>query len=230
MSVVGSLPQNAIKFQEENGWASLYVFDTVMIFGVDQTRRPLHQRRRWLDQYLTDKSQYGGEGHVRVLDYVYATDETDAQGRINEMIDLGYEGAILKDPNAAYSTTKAWVKYKKYDTLDCQVIGAIRGKNQYRRTIGALVVAVARPDGELIEVGRVAPGTMEDRVNWHRDILANKDHRMRDNNWIVEVRYQEWGARGRLRHPRIVNRRYDLHEPDTVAFAGGEYRVVGKPS
>ena len=131
-----------------------------------------------------------------------------------QIVSSGGEGVILKDVSGAYGESGAWIKVKKYSTLDVVVTGFTDAKigvtGKYLGLIGAVKVSVWSSGGELIEVGRVSG--MDDDLR--REISANKD------GWlgrVVEIRAQEF-ARDRLRHPRFVRERPDA-DPRQATFA-----------
>jgi len=60
-----------------------------------------------------------------------------------ETIDAGYEGIMIKDPNATYKTkrTDAWLKIKPWITVDLEIVGVEPGKpdSKFKNTLGGLV-------------------------------------------------------------------------------------------
>ncbi len=74
---------------------------------------------------------------------------------IEDQIEMGYEGSMLKDPDAPYSCKRgfAWLKHKPVITLDLTIVGFEPGKkgtrNEHR--LGAIIMQ-GEDDGRLINV------------------------------------------------------------------------------
>jgi DNA ligase-1 len=58
-----------------------------------------------------------------------------------ETLAAGYEGIMIKDPDAPYETkrTSAWLKIKPVITVDLVIIGMEEGTGKYAGMLGALV-------------------------------------------------------------------------------------------
>lgn len=103
--------------------------------------------------------------------------------------DLGYEGVVLKDPDADYAAgVRAWGKVKPIATEDLRVVDFLPN--------GSLVVSRR---GVRVIVGIGLP----------RDIRAAKVAML---GRLVEVRFQEVTDAGSLRHPVFVRLRDDKDE------------------
>lgn len=91
-----------------------------------------------------------------------------------ETIEAGYEGVMIKDPNATYKTkrTDAWLKIKPWITVDLEVIDLEPGKpeSKFANTLGGLVCR-GEDQGRTIEV-TVGGGFSEEL---REEIWANKD-------------------------------------------------------
>lgn len=92
----------------------------------------------------------------------------------NETVAAGFEGIMIKDPNATYRTkrTDAWLKLKPFITVDLEVIGFESGKEEskFKNTLGGLVCRGNDQD-KLIEV-TVGGGYSEELRD---EIWANQD-------------------------------------------------------
>jgi len=106
------------------------------------------------------------------------------------------EGLVLKRPEAGYGI--AWYKAKEIRTVDCVVTGFTEGRGKYFGLIGAIRCSVYRGE-RLVEICRA--GGMDDDTR-----LEISDA---DIGRVVEIRYQQVDARGRLRHPRFSRWRDD---------------------
>jgi len=72
-----------------------------------------------------------------------------------ETVEAGFEGIMVKDPDATYKTkrTDAWLKIKPFITVDLEVVGFEPGKpdSKFRDTLGGLICR-GEDQGKLIEV------------------------------------------------------------------------------
>jgi DNA ligase-1 len=72
-----------------------------------------------------------------------------------ETLDAGYEGVMLKDPDAPYrcKRTDSWLKVKPFITVDLEVIGVEPGKpeSKFANTLGGLICR-GEDQGRVIEV------------------------------------------------------------------------------
>lgn len=70
-------------------------------------------------------------------------------------LDAGYEGVMIKDPNAPYQTKRvdAWLKIKPFITVDLEIVGVEPGKpeSKFSTTLGGLVCR-GEDQGKKIEV------------------------------------------------------------------------------
>ena len=105
-------------------------------------------------------------------------DTKDGQDTFKEFnrdaIEAGYEGIMVKDPNASYRTkrTDAWLKIKPFITVDLEVVDVVPGTpdTKYAHTMGALLCA-GTDQGRKIEVS-VGSGYSDELRD---QIWANKD-------------------------------------------------------
>ena len=92
----------------------------------------------------------------------------------SETVEAGYEGIMIKDPNATYRTkrTDAWLKMKPFITVDLEVVGVESGKPESRfvNTLGGLVCR-GRDQDRDVEV-TVGSGFSEELRD---EIWRNKD-------------------------------------------------------
>lgn len=92
----------------------------------------------------------------------------------NETVAAGFEGIMVKDPEATYRTkrTDAWLKIKPFITVDLEVVGFENGKaeSKFANTLGGLVCRGV-DQGKLVEV-TVGGGYSEEL---REEIWANRD-------------------------------------------------------
>jgi DNA ligase-1 len=104
-------------------------------------------------------------------------------GRINaDAITGGYEGIMIKDPDAVYETKRsvAWLKQKPYIEVSLTVVGTEEGTGKNVGRLGALIVE-GTDDGKLIRTNVGSGLTDDNRIEYWtgRDTLVGS---------VVEVR------------------------------------------
>lgn len=211
MGIVGSLPERAVRLQE-SGKLVLHVFDMIPKRGAGSN---LIQRRGIMeDLFVNSRSQ-----SIVLVPYVLATSVSEMRKEYRRCLDAGYEGVVLKNPLALYSDTKAWLKVKEKVTIDAQVTGWEYGAvgSKYEDTVGALRVSCLRR-GKLVEIARVSPGTDQERDAMYHTLRGLSPKKIRNLALIVEMEAQKWtvGEHPRLRHPRILQYRHDLSQPNEL--------------
>lgn len=146
--------------------ACLYLFDIISYRsfrkGIDIA--PQRVRSEILKNTIKD------EKCVKVVQQEYVDlDSPSGLCRFKEInkkaIEGGYEGIMLKDPEAPYETkrTKSWLKIKPVIEVTLEVIDVEEGSGKYRGTTGALVCR-GRDSGKEIEVN-VGSGLSDDDRN-----------------------------------------------------------------
>ncbi len=127
--------------------ATLNLFDILCFQGEDLTGKPLVQRKKVL---LNAVDQ--GE-HIRIIPFKIVTTET-VKDHFEKSLKEGYEGLILKDASSRYESGKrsgSWLKIKRSETIDVNVIGATRSTGSI--AFGALIL---EKDGQYF--GKVGTG------------------------------------------------------------------------
>ena len=127
----------------------------------------------------------------------------------------GFEGTMIKDPKAPYTTKRstAWLKKKPWVTVDLQIIECKLGNDgkKYGNTLGRIDCAGYDHEQEKfirVDVGEGTKGSMPDRM---RDLLWSIRHLL--VGLTVEILAHEVSedkdGNFSLRHSRIVNFRPD---------------------
>lgn len=127
--------------------ATFNVFDIVRFQGEDLTSKPLAQRKKIL---LNAVNQ--GE-HLRIIPFKIVNTET-VKDHFEKSLKEGYEGLILKNASSQYEPGKRstnWLKIKRGETIDVNVIGATRSTGSI--AFGALIL---EKDGQYF--GKVGTG------------------------------------------------------------------------
>jgi bifunctional non-homologous end joining protein LigD len=197
------------------------IFDLLALDGIDVTGRSYADRRAALEDL-----------DLSAVRWLVPPRFDDGDATLAVADEYALEGVVAKRLAAPYrpgTRSPDWVKYKREHTADLVVGGWRRGV----RTIGALLVGTARPDGRLDFRGRVGGGISAAK---ERDLLAalrplvvgespfaeelpREDSR--DAVWVrpqvvVEVRYGQVTADHRLRFPRLDRLRTDKSASECV--------------
>jgi len=130
----------------------------------------------------------------------------DVKKIVDEVISNGGEGIIVK-VNELYIEKRdlAWVKVKKQDTIDLEIVDIIEGKGRNKNKMGALVLKL--DDKKTVKLGTGF------KDNERIDIWNNKDKYI---GRIAEIKYQELSKYGKPLQPRFVRFRDDKLEGDVV--------------
>jgi len=205
--------------------AVLVVFDCLYANGRDLCGLPLVERRAILEREMR-------ESPVLRLARRLGSDGRRALARAKR---LGLEGVIAKDPASRYLAglrAPAWKKIKIRNEEEV-VIGGFTRPEGSRAHFGALLVGVYE-GRELRYAGRVGTGftdaTLAD-LKRRFDPLARSTSPfadlavLRGATWIeprlvAQVRFTEWTADHRLRHPTFLGLREDK-APLEVTRSGG---------
>ena len=187
--------------------AVLYLFDLIPlsafengIWSTDQLTR-CKKIAAWKDLWDEETP------NVQVLDYDIVdlnTDEGQLEfERIREQaINDGFEGLVIKDPNAPYECkrTTSWLKYKPNIEVSLTVVKVEKGTGRNKKRLGALVCE-GIDDEKFIQVNVGSGFSDDDRINywrWRDELIGQ----------IVEVRAdvitQNQDGTYSLRFPRFV--------------------------
>ncbi len=194
---------------------ALYLFDVLEIDGRVLTDEPYRARRRALEALVRP---------VPGVLEVPPAFEGDAAAGIRASRRLGLEGVVAKDMASRYEPgrrSRAWLKIKHVATQAVVIVGWRPGRGERTGSLGSLLLAVPRegaaPAGQLRYVGRV--GTGFDAAERERllrllaplqrpapEVADLPPADAVDAVWVRpevvgEVRFGEWTAGGRLRHP-----------------------------
>ena len=171
--------------------------------------KPQHERHRMLEALQESGLWSLTDGRVYVIPQIMVDlDTTEGQAAFEEFnrqaIAEGYEGIMIKDPDAPYVSkrTSAWLKRKPVIDVTLTIVGFEAGNSdsKYATTLGALVCQGT--DAGLPIATNVAGGISDDLRDeiWHHQ----DDYR----GMMVEVRadrltLEEGSAVYALRFPRV---------------------------
>jgi bifunctional non-homologous end joining protein LigD len=208
--------------------ASLVAFDMLGDDGENLTRLPWTERREHLEQLLhglaTTKRGRSADAvaqHIRL-----SPTRPDGRAMLARARAQGWEGIIAKRTDARYSPgvrSDAWLKLK-IDFEQEFVVGGFTAPRKTREDIGALLLGYFDARGKLIYVGHMGGGFTRAGLRTMHQRLAKlvrktspfetEPHTNEPATWVrptvvVEVKFSEWTADGRLRQPIFLGIRDD---------------------
>jgi DNA ligase-1 len=168
--------------------AELYLFDWMPLseFQAGKSKKTQAQRSKELEDWFEDKMFLQLLNVKVVKQELVDLNSADGKKRFKEInekaIAGGYEGIMIKDPNAKYETKRsvAWLKLKPFIEVSLTVVGVEEGTGKNVGRLGALVCEGV-DDGRTILVN-VGSGYSDDQriAYWaSRDEIVGK---------VVEVR------------------------------------------
>lgn len=125
-----------------------YVFDLLYLDGYDLTRVGLAERKRILEEIVTQSDELR-----------YSDSFDDGMALYEAARDRGLEGIVAKHRNSCYLTKRSreWLKIKITQRQEC-VIGGYTDPKGSRENFGSLVLGLYDNKGRLIPVGQAGSG------------------------------------------------------------------------
>jgi bifunctional non-homologous end joining protein LigD len=148
----------------------------------------------------------------------------------------GWEGVIAKRTDAPYAPgerSEAWLKLKLEHEAEF-VVGGFTAPRKTREYIGALLLGYYDDAGRLVYAGHMGGGFTRagladmrarlDRLIRKTSPFAETPHTNEPATWVrpvvvVEVKFSEWTADGRLRQPIFLGVRDDKNARDVTREA-----------
>jgi bifunctional non-homologous end joining protein LigD len=191
-----------------------FVFDILWLDGEDLRERPLEERRDLLVSVLSNAPD-----DLRVAERIEGT----AESALDAARAADAEGVVLKRRGSTYQggRSRDWLKLKALFSQELAIVGFTPNKGK-KGQIGALQLAFAEGK-ELVYAGKVGTGFgAKLRAELARELGADAIDatpvvgapRSRDTTWVeprlvAQVRFTEWTADHRLRHPSFLGLRPD---------------------
>lgn len=125
--------------------ATYNIFDIVLYQKQDITNKPLYERKAILMRSVHEDER------IKIVPFA---ELKDPEKQLNQFINEGYEGVVIKNLDSSYEAgqrSKNWLKIKKGDTVDVHIIGATRSTSSI--PFGALMM---EKDGKYF--GKVGTG------------------------------------------------------------------------
>ncbi|MBI4188020.1 MAG: DNA ligase D [Chloroflexi bacterium] len=194
-----------------------YVFDILYLDGYDLRKVTLKQRKELLQGVLTTSDD------VRFVEYF----ATEGKTVYRAAIENGLEGVIAKRQDSLYEPgkrSKNWLKIKAVTSDDFIVGGFTQGTGNRAKTFGALILGYYDDENHLQPAGNVGSGFDNDtllKLRKHLETISVKKSPFRTKpepasgiTWVkpelvVEVKFADWTADGRLRAPVFLRVRED---------------------
>lgn len=211
----------AIRQQSEQRPAGFVVFDLLRAGRADVTRRPWRERRARLEQL-----PFGGDKRIRI-----ATSLANGRRMLAEAKRRRWEGVIAKHTEAPYQSgvrSGAWLKLKLQHRAEF-VVGGYTEPRRTREALGALLLGYFDAAGRLCYAGHMGGGFTRESLRAMLRRLEPLERRtspfaqvVRTNepaHWVeprvvVEVKFAEWTADGKLRQPIFLGVRDDKNARD----------------
>ena len=205
--------------------AALILFD-ILRDGDDICRLPLTERRKRLEKVF---SRLNAKGRILRLSEQVADDATALNERA---IAEGWEGLIVKDANSTYQPGRrspAWRKLKLVKEQEF-VVGGWTEPRQTRQYFGALLLGVQESGGlkyvghtgtgfdtrELARVSKLLKAREIDHSPFSAPIKTNEPAHWARPDLVAQIRFTEWTADDKLRHPVYLGLRDDKAASDVV--------------
>jgi DNA ligase 1 len=149
-----------------------FLFDLLHLDGEDLLDAPLEERAARLERVAS---------HLRIPSR-FTSDPGEAQRVLEEALEAGHEGVVVKDaasPYIAGRRGKAWRKVKPVRTYDLVVLGAEWGHGRRRGWLSNLHLGARDPHtGEFLMVGKCFKGLTDELLEWQtHELLARETAR-----------------------------------------------------
>ena len=210
--------------------AVFIAFDILRNGKEDLTRLPLTERRKRLEKLFTEVFRFKAEDVIRLSEQ--AADDGSAMHA--RALKEKWEGLIVKDAASLYQPgrrTPAWRKMKLLQEQEF-VVGGWTEPRQTRQYFGALLLGVHDDKtGGLTYVGHTGTGFDQKELQRLSKLLKARETKgspfasgIKSNepaHWVrpdlvAQVRFTEWTADGKLRHPVYLGLRDDKAAREVV--------------
>lgn len=214
--------------------AVLFAFDLLRLDGEDLRTRPLRERRDLLHSLLSNAPP-----PLRLSEQVPGP----IAAALEQMRARGLEGLILKAPQSVYQKgrSREWLKLKAQATQELAIVGWTPGKGSAAGALGALLLAVSDGKGGFEFAGKVGTGfSAKQRRDLQKELSkdaidrspARDAPRLRAAQWVrprlvAQIRFTEWTADGKLRHPAFQGLREDKKPDECVRETGVRLQASG---
>ena len=157
-------------------------FDLLHVDGEDLLDAPLSTRRDRMQEI----------GGLPLIPAVQTDDPTTAQAVLDEALDKGHEGVMVKaldSPYAAGRRGAAWRKIKPVHTLDLVVLAVEWGSGRRRGLLSNLHLGALDDTGTPVMVGKTFKGLTDELLAWQTQRFL--DLSTGDDGHVVTVRPEQ---------------------------------------
>jgi DNA ligase-1 len=149
-----------------------FLFDLLHVDGEDLLDTPLAERAARLEALAPQLK----------IPAVITSDPEAAQRTLDEALEAGHEGVVVKDAESLYAAGrrgKAWRKVKPVRTYDLVVLGAEWGHGRRQGWLSNLHLGARDPrTGEFVMVGKTFKGMTDELLTWQtKELLARESER-----------------------------------------------------
>ncbi|WP_462106864.1 DNA ligase [Campylobacter concisus] len=142
----GELYANELKFEEiqatvmdklpdEKAWSRLKFY----VFDVPEASGGLLERLSELEKFILQNPQAGQ--NLKIIKQVKVKDNAEFEAFAEAVIAKSGEGAVVREPNAAYERGRSQnvLKYKKFNDAECVVVAHKVGQGKFSGLLGSVV-------------------------------------------------------------------------------------------
>ena len=149
-----------------------FLFDLLHVDGEDLLDTPLSERSARLEAVAPG---------LRIPSRL-TTDPDEAERVLEEALEAGHEGVVVKDASSPYAAGrrgKAWRKVKPVRTYDLVVLGAEWGHGRRQGWLSNLHLGARDPrTGDFVMVGKTFKGMTDKLLDWQtKELLARETSR-----------------------------------------------------
>ena len=197
----------------------LFAFDVLHVAGEDVLDRPGAERAELLAEVVPEAQR---------TPRLVVSDATAAEEFLQDAIDRGHEGVMLKaldQPYVAGSRGTGWLKVKPVHTLDLVVLAAEWGHGRRRGWLSNLHLGARDPSGNgFVMLGKTFKGLTDAMLTWQTEKLLELETSRDDYTvyvrpeLVVEIAFD--GVQSSSRYPGGVALRFARvlrHRPDKTA-------------
>ena len=201
-----------------------FLFDLLHIDGEDLLDTPLEERAKRLESIAPELK----------IPAVVTSDPGEAQQVLDDALEAGHEGVVVKDATSLYAAGrrgKAWRKVKPVRTYDLVVLGAEWGHGRRQGWLSNLHLGARDPEtNEFVMVGKCFKGLTDELLRWQTEALLEREVERRGiavlvpPELVVEIaidgvqRSTRYAGGVALRFARVKRYRPDKnpHEADAI--------------
>lgn len=136
-----SLVKKSSLSKKQRSKLTLWCFDHV-VFDGNSDKTPLRERHKRLEKLVARINN----PQIIVAPHTEVMNEEELGEYYTKALEDGFEGILMKDPDAPYNNkrSKAWLKKKPVATLDGTITGFYEGRGKNKESLGGFNVMVGK--------------------------------------------------------------------------------------